>query len=79
MALALGFLQVVGILIQEHIHPGFFGGCMILQPLLCLPFGVSFAAPASEGAGEGLTDAVVLYVDLPAAPALNPCGLIFSF
>ena len=52
---------------------------MILQPLLCLPFGVGFAAPASEGAGEGLADAVILHVDLPAAPALNPCSLIFSF
>ena len=52
---------------------------MILQPLLCLPFGVSFAAPASEGAGEGLADAVVLYVDLPAAPALDPDRFTFSF
>ena len=51
---------------------------MILQPLLCLPFGVSFAAPSGEDAGEGLTDAVVLYVDLRLRLSIQIASLFLS-
>ena len=64
--------------VQHDLAAGSLTDELVLQPFIGLLLGRHLALCAGRGVREGAPDTLGLDVDLPAATAINPAGLIFS-